>query len=120
MQFLDTLTEILLYTSFMNTVKYDNTSTLITIVHWGRCLNCIKVSVMYLLLGQGIQPLDVRGDKRVESAQNLIYRQGRKQETQTLHEPHALAALHTDTHEYRVDIIKAVLTETVGVLMFPQ
>lgn len=56
--------------------------------------------ILYLLLGQCIQLLDVRGDERVQSAQNLIYRQGRQEETQSLHQPHALAALHTDTQQH--------------------
>lgn len=52
---------------------------------------------MYLLLDQSIQLLDVRSDERVESDQHLLFRQGRQEETQSLHQPHALAALHTDT-----------------------
>lgn len=50
-----------------------------------------------LLLGQCIQLLDVRRDERVKSDQNLVHRQGGQEETQSLHQPHALAALHTDT-----------------------
>lgn len=52
---------------------------------------------LHLLMGQWIQLLDVRCDEGVEAGQNLIYRQGRQEETQSLHQPHALAALYTQT-----------------------
>lgn len=55
---------------------------------------------MYLLLDQSIQLLDVRSDERVKSDQNLLFRQGGQEETQSLHQPHALAALQTDTQEH--------------------
>lgn len=58
------------------------------------------MSLFYLLLGECIQLLDVRSDERVKSDQNLLYRQGGQEETQSLHQPHGLAALHTDTQEH--------------------
>lgn len=65
------------------------------------CKSC--TSFFYLLLGQCVQLLDVRRDERVESDQNLLHRQGGQEETQSLHQPHALAALHTDTQEHTQD-----------------
>lgn len=51
----------------------------------------------YLLCGQSIQLLDMRRYKRVKSDQNLIFWQGGEEEAKSLHQPHALAALHTHT-----------------------
>lgn len=51
----------------------------------------------YLLCGQSIQLLDVRRNKRVKSDQKLVLWQGGEEEAESLHQPHALAALHTHT-----------------------
>lgn len=37
----------------------------------------------------------------MESAQDLVFWQGGEEETKSLHQPHALAALHTHTHIIR-------------------
>lgn len=49
----------------------------------------------YLLCGQSIQLLDVRRYKSVKSDQNHVFWQGGEEEAKSLHQPHALAALHT-------------------------
>ena len=54
----------------------------------------------YLLVGQSVQPLDVRTDEGVQAAQDLLHGEGRQEEAQGLHEPHALAALRTRTHTH--------------------
>lgn len=48
-------------------------------------------------MGQSIQLLDVRSDESVNPDQYLVFGQGGQEEAQRLHQPHALAALHTDT-----------------------
>lgn len=51
----------------------------------------------YFLMGQSIQLLDVRRDESMNPDQHLVFGQGGQEEAQRLHQPHALAALHTDT-----------------------
>lgn len=55
----------------------------------------------YFLLDQSIQLLDVRSDESMNPDQNLVFGQGGQEEAQRLHQPHALAALHTDAQEHK-------------------
>lgn len=67
-------------------------TTIVLLKHVPECL------LKYLLQDQSVQLLDVRSNESVKSEQDLVFWQRRQQETQRLHQPHALAALRAHTH----------------------